>query len=423
MKVDPKDWQYFVGTRASFRGGLEMSRMQKKKNRILKSRLAAQSRGARRQEEGVERQPYLARLVRVPLAALLKEWTGMDNKTYVDHNECSDSARLSMKNVSDKIKHLRTCLTVNALQKKNLQVATALLEVVTHRECHNPFLCLQQAAMFAAQGPKGGKNDEAFRKLLPEETECTPVEALTILGRADCMRAVYFPEEAMFLCAFVARVCSFHRDPNDSQLPWTSKWRAVSAYTYMTSVSIDSTITSLINGGYRNMTSLDPWDTTTKEEISRGRRDAIDIKREGAQRVKTNSRNLRVFESKLGSHIHSCEPDKRKDKRDNNEGDMAMNCDNYIDDEGELEESSDQEESPKYDSSEHNAHNNSDASILEGIEDNMNETELDKSHQGADVTEKEGNSMYASANGACIQDGADSLFDSENGIRKSQQRN
>ena len=154
----------------------------------------------------------LAKLVKVPVELLLREWNGREafeeseDEDVVDmrlnrwSQSVSGPAKLAMKRVDYTIKKLRESATINTLQRSSLQVAAALLEVVSTKECQNPFLCLHQAAVFASQGAKGGNNDEQFKKPLPEESLCTPVDALLTLGRADCLRAIHFTNEAIFLC-------------------------------------------------------------------------------------------------------------------------------------------------------------------------------------------------------------------------------
>jgi hypothetical protein len=90
---------------------------------------------------------------------MLGEWN-KDDLPPLNHDP-SESARLAMKTLDDSMKNLRKSRTINALERSSLDVSVALIDVASYNECHNPFLCLQQAAIFAAMGPKQGNNDEA----------------------------------------------------------------------------------------------------------------------------------------------------------------------------------------------------------------------------------------------------------------------
>lgn len=232
--------------------------------------------------------PLLTKLVKVPVDLLLQEWIGKEDIDDNDDEEMVDNirlnkwsqtlsgpAKLAMKRVDFTLKKLRQSVTIHTMQKSSLQVALALLELISTKECQNPILCLHQAAVFASQGSKGGSNDEEFKKPLPEITDCTPIEALVILGRADCLRAINFVDEAMFLCSFVGKVCRLHRDKT-SEYPWTAQWRVVSVLTYTISVAIDTTINSLLDSDDRNNALT--WENDVKAELSRGRSDAISLK-------------------------------------------------------------------------------------------------------------------------------------------------
>lgn len=228
------------------------------------------------------------KLVKVSAEILLREWNGKetfeqsdeDDEDEIDArlNKWSDTvsgpSKLAMKRLDYNIHKLRQCSTINSLQKASLQVSLSLLDVASQKECRNPFICLSQAAIFASQGAKGGNNDEEFKKPLSSETECTPEEALQILGRADCLRAIHFINEAIFLCSFAARVCCLHRDKKEPEHSWTPKWRIVGIMSYTISLGIDSAIYSLMEGDDRKV-ALDSWEKSVKAELGRGRSDAI----------------------------------------------------------------------------------------------------------------------------------------------------
>jgi hypothetical protein len=102
--------------------------------------------------------------VQVPTAIMLSEWN-RDELPTVDMDP-PEGARRAMTTLDNSMKNLRKSRTLQALERSSLDVAAALIEVASHQECHNPFLCLQQAAIFAAMGPKQGNNDEPVSETL-----------------------------------------------------------------------------------------------------------------------------------------------------------------------------------------------------------------------------------------------------------------
>jgi len=219
------------------------------------------------------KRPQPTNVIPVPTSVLMEEWT-TDDDIFVEGSAASENAQLSMKKVEDAMKNLRKSSTLNALERASIDVAVSLIAVATYDECNNPFLCLQQAAMFAAMGSKRGNNDEAFKRFLPLKTTCTPLEALNILGRADCLRAIHFLHEAQYLCTWVASVCQSHRDRLQEDLPWNSRWRVIGIIIYMVSATIDETGESLSQND-SDAGALRKWEEVTKEEISRGESDAL----------------------------------------------------------------------------------------------------------------------------------------------------
>jgi hypothetical protein len=279
--------------------------------------------------------------VKVPVDILLKEWNGReefddsDNDSIVDKRlsrwsqSVSGPATLAMKRVDFTIRKLRQSATINSLQKSSLEVALALLEVMATKECQNPFLCLHQAGVFASQGSKGGNNDEEFKKPLPEETECTPTNALLILGRADCLRAIHFTDEAIFLCSYVAKVCRLHRDKK-SDYPWTPKWRVIAIFMYTISIATDATISSFMKGHLRN-DALGSWEREVKAEISRARSDAIALQKAFSHVRFNNKRKTATHENvSTNRNIHDEEMDNYSDDGDNSNENVEE--DDYQDD-------------------------------------------------------------------------------------------
>jgi len=123
-------------------------------------------------------------------------------------------------------------------------------------------------------GSKRGNSDEPFKRFLPLKMSCSPTNALNILCRADCLRAVHFLREAQYLCTWVASVCQGHRDVKENEMTWNSRWLVVGVLTYMVSAAIDDTADALSldfpDGG-----TLTKWEEVAKKVISRGKNDAL----------------------------------------------------------------------------------------------------------------------------------------------------
>jgi hypothetical protein len=164
------------------------------------------------------------------------------------------------------------------MEKASLHLAVALLELASQPACYDPFACLQQAAMFASQASKAGNSDVIFRKSLPEIEDCAPLEALNVLGRADCLHSVFFPNEAAYLCSYVARVCRLHRDREQPDHEWDARWKIVAIYGYNVSVMIRATVSTVLD---KNMQKsfLSMWERDVVEELERGRSDGWSWKR------------------------------------------------------------------------------------------------------------------------------------------------
>ena len=225
--------------------------------------------------------------IRLSSSLFLKEWLKESVVAGGDANEdekgSAAAAKEAMARVDEALKALHKSTTLASMQKSSLVVASALLNVANQSSCYNPFQCLQHAVMFASNGPKLGKNDVLFKKALPpNDRQCSPIEALMILGRADCLRALHFTDEAIFLCGYVLSLCSKQREmiPPAAGVALTpslpSKWSAVNAYAYMVSIAADSTLTSLLHACNKEITTLN-WDKEALEEIAHGRATAMQI--------------------------------------------------------------------------------------------------------------------------------------------------
>lgn len=105
---------------------------------------------------------------------------------------------------------------------------------------------------------------------MPRPNKASALEALVILGRADCMRAVHFVESAQFLCSWVARVCTVRRSNLEEELPWTSRWRVIGAYLAFVSANVDGTAAELD-------IELTELEEAVTQEIENGKSDARTI--------------------------------------------------------------------------------------------------------------------------------------------------
>lgn len=211
----------------------------------------------------------ISKLVKIPTSVLLDEWSKVESTKVTN---AADAVRAMMK-LDDAIKNLRKSRTLNSLEQSSLDVSVALIDVAATEECFNPFLCLQQAAMYAELGSKLGSNDEPFKKCLPSKEKCTPLEALVILGRADCLRAIHFLHEAQYLCSWVISVCRLHRDRQEAFFLWDERWRVIGVLCYVTKARIDETGEALHNNN--KSAPLRKWDDVAQDEANRGKSDAL----------------------------------------------------------------------------------------------------------------------------------------------------
>lgn len=235
---------------------------------VAKRPTASRKQPVKRTQPAPAKKRPLPIMIRIPVSILLSHWNGGTPTKRID----CDEAREAMKKVDEATKLLRACYTETAVQKGCLQVALALMDLVVEGYSYNPFLCLQQAAIFAAQGSKGGNSDEGFKAGLPKERECTPREALVIIGRADCLQSLHFADESIYLCSYVARVCRLHRDREEMALEWNAQWKVVGICLYNLSVAIRTT-----RSFQEGKSVPENWDDVVVEELKRGRVDALAI--------------------------------------------------------------------------------------------------------------------------------------------------
>lgn len=216
----------------------------------------------------------VARIVVIPIKHILLEWNKDENNG--SPNISPDVGRQAKK-LHDAMCQLRLCSTELALQKASLQVTLSLLDMLACES--NPFVVMQLAVMFASQCAKGGSMDLHFKTELPPLHDCDPMQALTILARADCLQAVHFSQEATYLCSFVARCCQWHRDRLQSSSEWTSKWKVIGVYAYNLSMATRSTICATQYDKDSQSKALEIWDDEVLGELERCRSDAIAMRK------------------------------------------------------------------------------------------------------------------------------------------------
>jgi hypothetical protein len=308
------------------------------------------------------------------------------------NEESLQRARESMEKLHNVTQQLRGCYTDNTIEKASLQVAIALLEVASQPSCQNPFLCLQQAAVYASQGSKAGNSDMVFRHGVPDTKECSPHEALIILGRADCLHAVYFPNEAAFLCSYVARVCSLHRDRGRPKIEWNSKWKIVAIYAYNVSVMIRSTVSTVLDKEMQNA-FLNMWERDVVEELERGRTDALAWKRAllTGKAPLHNKEDIDVGQEDVEDEQEE-EVDEEASEADDEEIEEAQNFDD--DDE---EEEQEEEDNGKTENNNDNDDDMDDSDDVDSEDDKDRDDGDDDDDDNAEMSQPHGPGVYSSA--------------------------
>lgn len=293
--LDQKIWDSAIGKAAAESGGdgAERSRQlaakkdatpkvkpQPLRKRSRQSKMSYKSLDDR--FEGEEYEIFLSNAVPIPASELKRVWNiskGLDDNI-INNNGPSKEAQEAMQRVHEAMQLLRACYSEESVQKASLQVAMTMLDLVAEEDCENPFVCLQQAAIFASHAPKGGTSDAFFRECLPKASDCTPQDALVILGRADCFQAVFFPYEAAFLCSYVARVCNAHRTgtaAHSEAVPglWNDQWKIIGILCYNVSTMIRATVKQVLRSEIKKE-DIEPWDGDVVDELMEGRADALD---------------------------------------------------------------------------------------------------------------------------------------------------
>jgi hypothetical protein len=233
----------------------------------------------------------------IPSIEMTKLWKQARATQNYGEDEAEESLALEkMQRVQKIAQDLRACFSIAATEKSCLNLSAALLAVAGLRSCYDPFSCLQHATMYATQAPKAGSSDIAFQRALPEMSKCTPLEALIILGRADCLNAVYFPNEGAYLCSYVARVCRLRRKDEGTQFEWNDEWKIIAIYAYNVSVMIRTSVSTILDDHLKT-SFLATWTRDVVEELERGRKDAIAWKRQLTQHTTNAGKNLPAYAS------------------------------------------------------------------------------------------------------------------------------
>eukprot|EP00980_Cylindrotheca_fusiformis_P013773 scaffold3556_cov190-Cylindrotheca_fusiformis.AAC.8 len=260
--------------------------------------------------------PVIRTYVKLPLSVLLEVWNASTSKD-TPTSDALDYSRQAMEAVHAATVQLRSCYSEMATEKASVNLAVALLELASHPTCFDPFSCLQHAAMFASQGSKSGSSDEAFRHPLPDAKECAPMEALTILGRADCLQSLYFPNEAAFLCSYVARVCRMHRDRNQPEYEWTDQWRILAIMAFNVSVLIRTTVSTVLDQEMQK-SFLSIWERDVVEELEKARRDGWTWKRKYVQKSQEGGTNTEPLVGEEEENGESDRNDEMEEEEDEN---------------------------------------------------------------------------------------------------------
>ena len=289
--MERREWKYFTQARGAVNvkrdGALSSSAPRQRKQTTIPriqrkgtaSNFSPGARGSPYDSLRPKNSTFLDITSLLSSSALFREWSSRSDDDQGNLQAATtlitEAAMEAMERLDDSLEQLRNASTFSATQKACLHVASALLDVSSQSECRNPFLCVQHAAIFAAQGPKLGKSDELFKRPLPLDADFSPLHAVVVLGRADCLRALHFTEEAQFLCSFVARQRFQRRSEsaNAASSSSISKWEAVGAYAYVVGVAIEATLSSRLElSGMTLNTS--GWDSDVLEELKRCREDA-----------------------------------------------------------------------------------------------------------------------------------------------------
>jgi hypothetical protein len=204
-----------------------------------------------------EHQP-ISNLLKIPLSRLLHQWHDSPEPA---NREGNIEVNRIMHDIDELMSQMRSCFTLHAVERTSIRIASNLLELIMYPLCRNPFLCIQQAAIFASLGPKGGTTYHLFQARLPKPDLCTSRKALLILGRAECLNALHFSLEASFLCCYVARVCGLHLNGNEAHKT-SKRWHILGYLAYDLSVMIRITAGLKLQDLEKKDDTYGAWDLT-----------------------------------------------------------------------------------------------------------------------------------------------------------------
>lgn len=216
----------------------------------------------------------MSNLLKVSLSYLLHQWHQGPEPA---NREGSIDTNRKMHEIDELMSQIRSCYTLGAVERASIKIAACLLELVLCPLCRNPFLCIQQAVMFASLGPKGGTIDYSFQARLPRPDACTSRKALLILGRAECLNALHFSLEASFLCCYVVRVCGIYLNGKDGSLKANQRWHVLGYLAYDLSVMIRITSGLHWQDAEKRDDSLGAWDHTVIDLLHRFRNEALSV--------------------------------------------------------------------------------------------------------------------------------------------------
>ena len=309
-ELEKREWNQFINARLAFEGSTTFTKksgLETRRRRKPSHPPKIKPRGSQMTNGSTEpvRKSLLSGAVELSASSLL-EWLApreADDGDGAPTTQSLNGAKQAMSDLDNSLTHLQESTSFNAMQKTTLLVASALLDIAGRKECHNPFQCVQHAVVFASHGSKLGKSDLPFKRALPNnDMDCSPREALLVVGRADCLRALHFTDEAIFLCSYVLRICRLHHRPNgalttsdkSTAIDISPRWEAVSAYAYMVSVAIDSTLTSLLGICGKTATASN-WTAESLEDIKQGKADAIRIHGKGSLQEQSDENDTNLM--------------------------------------------------------------------------------------------------------------------------------
>lgn len=221
--------------------------------------------------EGENNKYPMRNFLNIPCSSFRDAWHSCSG----DETVVSIETKTAMQRLARSVGLLRNCYTEQAIERASLSIATLLLDLAAKPGCRNPFICMQQATLFSSQAAKGGTSDQPFKVSLPNQLAVQPAQALAILGRADCLQAIHFCDEAAYLCWFVVSLCRQRRDHRRDDFGWTRQWKIIAVYAYNVSVGIRLTSNLLNKIREKSSESGFTWSSESVKELQQARADGI----------------------------------------------------------------------------------------------------------------------------------------------------